>query len=276
MAFADDAEQRRVVTAYLSQGLARGERVLYFADRQDPATVLDWLRSAGARPEAAQASGQLRVLTAGAGYFPSGRFEGEPMVVTLRREVQESLQAGYTGFRVSGEMSWSLRGVPGTEQLSWYEREVTELFAGQPASALCQYDARLFDPEQLDTFERCHRGTVEADPLYEDALLRIVPSFLEGRRTVRVVGTVDYRTTGALAEALDTVLGWTGDVRVDMGALEFIDLAGLRALADSAGRFEPGRHLRVEGLAPLMCQVISVAGFDQQPGLVVIPAGGPA
>ena len=45
--FADDAEKRRVATRYMADGLALGERVLYFADQSRPETVREWLRSAG-------------------------------------------------------------------------------------------------------------------------------------------------------------------------------------------------------------------------------------
>jgi anti-anti-sigma factor len=273
LAFADDGEQRRVVTAYLSEGLALGERVRYFAERQDPATVLGWLRSVGADADAAVSRGQLQVATADDGYLASGRFDAETMVATLQQEVADSLKAGYTGLRVSGEMSWGLRDVPGADQLAEYEAKVNELFAGQPASAVCQYDARLFSPDQLRAFDRYHPGTVQAEALHSSALLRILPSFTEGQRTLRVVGSVDYRTTTALAEALETTLHWPGDVRVDMSGLEFIDLAGLRVLAHTAEKFTPGRRLRVVELTPMLCQVISVTGFDQQDALVVTPRG---
>lgn len=276
LAFADDSEQRRVVTAYVSDGLKRGERVMYFTDRQKPAVVLDWLRSTRMDPDAALSSGQLQVVTASDGYLVSGRFDATAMAATLRQEMASAAASGYKGFRVSGEMSWALREIAGADELAAYESMVSSVFEGQPASAVCQYDARLFHPTQLQTYDHCHPGTVELSPLYEDKLLRIVPTFEEGERTMRVIGTVDYRTTDALTAVLDATLDWAGDVRVDMSALEFIDLAGLRALAQTAERYEPGRHMRVVELAPLLCQVIAVAGFDQQDALVVTSPGASA
>ncbi|MFD3546760.1 MEDS domain-containing protein [Streptomyces sp. NPDC058655] len=276
LAYADDAEQRRVVTAYVSAGLERGERVLYLADQDAPGRVLDWLASAGWDPRRALASGGLVVTTAEEGYLADGSFDAEAMVATLRREVEDSLAAGYRGFRVSGEMGWALRGVPGTEQLERYETRVTEVFAGQAASAICQYDARRFGPDALDAFDRCHPGAVEPAELYGSAGLRLLPSFRAGRRALRVVGTVDYRATEALAGALETALQWPGDVWVDMSELEFIDLAGVRALARAAGRMPAGRRLHVVDLAPLMCQVISMVGWDETPSLVVSARGATA
>ncbi|MER5873587.1 MEDS domain-containing protein [Streptomyces sp. NPDC002044] len=269
LAFADDAEQRRVVTAYLSAGLELGERVLYFADRRDPREVLSWLGSAGTDPRRALASGQLDVTTAGKSYLAAGSFDAEAMASSLGQEVRDSLTAGYRGFRVSGEMGWALRDVPGTDQLERYERRVTEVFAGQPASAICQYDARRFGPRALDAFDRCHPGAVEPDALYAAPGLRLVPGFRAGQRSLRVVGTVDYRATDAFAAALETTLDWPGDVWVDMSALEFIDLAGVRALAHAAGRLPADRRLHVVDLAPLLCQVVGMVGWDETPSLIV-------
>lgn len=269
LAFDDDAEQRRVVSAYLAAGLRRGERVMYFADRSTPREVLGWLSASGTDPELALGKGQLVVTTADATYLASGSFDPGAMVASLRKEVADSLGAGYTGFRVSGEMGWALRDVPGAERLREYETEVNEVFAGQRASAVCQYDARRFDTGELDAFDRCHPGAVAGEPLYSDSTLRLVPAFHRGQRVLRVAGSVDHRTTGVFATALQAVLHGPGDVLVDMAELEFIDLAGVRVLAHAAAGLDRGRRLLVRELAPLLCQVVRMVGFDETPALVV-------
>ncbi|MEW2265398.1 MEDS domain-containing protein [Streptomyces sp. NPDC047853] len=271
LAFADDDEQRRVVTAYLSAGIERGERVMYFADQCAPADVVGWLSGAGIDPGPALEKGQLVVTTADETYLASGSFDADDMVTVLEREVRDSLAGGYTGFRVSGEMGWALRAVPGADRLGEYETKVNSVFVGQKASAICQYDARRFTSAQLDGFDRCHPGAVEAQPLHDDGTLRLVPTFHDGHRALRVAGSIDHRTTHALAAALDTAVSWPGDLRVDMTELEFIDLAGVRALSRRAAGLEPGRRLHVVELAPLLCQVITMVGFDETPALVVTP-----
>lgn len=267
--FADDAEQQRVATSYVLGGLRRAERVLYFAEQNSPTQILRWLGAAGLDPIPALDSGQLVVTTADAGYLAGGAFDAEAMVATVRKEAVDSLAAGFTGLRVGGEMCWALRGVPGAEQLGEYETKVTEVLAGHRASAVCQYDARRFDAAGLRVFDRCHSGPVELEPLYQDGLLKLVPSFRDGQRALRIVGKVDYRTTEALAQALETVIGWPADVCVDMSGLEFIDVAGLRALATAAQRLPEGRRMHVVELAPLLCEVIRLAGFDDTPSLTV-------
>ncbi|MEU0055976.1 MEDS domain-containing protein [Streptomyces sp. NPDC006334] len=270
LAFADDGEQRRVVTAFLSEGLRRGERVMYFADRTRPEDVLGWLSASGTDPRPALDAGRLVVTTADDSYLAAGPFDPDGMVAALRKEVADSLAAGCTGFRVSGEMGWALRDVPGADRLHEYETKVNQVFSGHRASAVCQYDARRFPADRLDAFQGCHGAVVECEPLHSDSTLRLIPTFQQGRRALRVVGSVDHRTTHNLAAALDATLAWPGDVRVDMRELEFIDLAGVRVLARAAARLEDGRRLNVVELAPLLCQVINMVGFEEAtPALVV-------
>ncbi|MFJ9078792.1 MEDS domain-containing protein [Streptomyces sp. NPDC102278] len=269
LAFADDAEQRRVVSAFVSAGLERRERVLYFADQNAPREVLGWLRSAGIDPDPFLISGQLLVTAAADSYLATGSFSADTMVASLRQELADSLRAGYSGFRVSGEMGWALRKVPGAEQLAEYETKANEVFSGHQASAVCQYDARLFAPAELDAFDQCHPGAVELAEFHAGAGLRLVPAFRSGQRALRVVGTVDYQATEVLEDALEIALGWPGDVWVDMSELAFIDLAGVRALIHAANRLPAGRRLHVVDLAPLLSQVISMVGWDEAPSLVV-------
>ncbi|MFE0737306.1 MEDS domain-containing protein [Streptomyces sp. NPDC058855] len=273
LAFADDTEQQRVITAYLRTGLRRGERVMYFADQCAPGRILDWLRAAGVDPGPATDSGQLTVTTAEKGYLATGSFDADAMVGTLHGEIARSIASGFTGFRVSGEMSWALRGVPGAERLNEYETKVSEVFAGQPASAICQYDARRFYPAALHFFDHCHPATVRPEPLHTSTSLQIVPSFHGGRRALRVVGVVGHQSAGALASALETALGWPGDITVDMGGMEFLDLAGVRALVRVAEQLPRTRQLHIVDLDPMLSHVFQVVGWDQIPSLAVSARG---
>jgi anti-anti-sigma regulatory factor len=273
LSFADDAEQRRVVSEYVSGGVASGRRVLYFADRQPPSAVHGWLRAVGVDTASAVARGQLSVETADDSYLAAGRFDGAAMVDTLRREARASVAAGFAGLLVCGEMSWALRGVPGAEQLEEYERAVDSVFREEGASAICQYDARLFTPDRLAALDQCHRLSVEQPPLHSSALLKLVPTTRFGKHGLRVVGTVDNRTIRHFTAALGTARGWPGDIVVDMSALTFIDVSGLRALADTASRLAVGRQLRIERLAPALCEVVRLVGWDRTPGLTLAPDG---
>jgi PAS domain S-box-containing protein len=51
--------------------------------------------------------------------------------------------------RVTGEMSWALQGLPGSERLIEYEAKLNGFFPGSKSLAICQYDRQRFAPELL-------------------------------------------------------------------------------------------------------------------------------
>jgi hypothetical protein len=48
------------------------------------------------------------------------------MYKTLAESGLAAAKAGYSGFRISGEMSWALSDLPGTERLIEYEANVNK------------------------------------------------------------------------------------------------------------------------------------------------------
>ncbi|MDX6742777.1 MEDS domain-containing protein [Actinocorallia sp. A-T 12471] len=273
LAFADESERRDVLTSYLSTGLERGERLLYYAERSAPETVTGWLRDAGVDPAPVVADGRLKIVPVAASLLAAGRFDPDATVATIEREVADSLAAGHAGLRLTGEMDWALRDVPGADGLPDFEERVGALVAGRRATALCQYDVRRFDADRLTVADRVHPAAATVPALHEDAVLQLHPVLRDGRRELRVAGTVDYRNVVVLADALYKAAGWPGDVRLDMSALEFIDLAGVRAIAQFASWLEPGRKLRVNDLAPRLCHMVRLVGWDEEPSIVVRPSG---
>ena len=73
--FDNDDEQREVVAAFMVDGLARGERVLYFADRTSPEMIGSWLADRGIDAARAVADGRLEIRPVGGSYTFGGRFE---------------------------------------------------------------------------------------------------------------------------------------------------------------------------------------------------------
>lgn len=82
-----------------------------------------------------------------------------------------SIGEGYGGACASGEMSWALRGVPGSERLTEYEALINTIVREYPTTAVCQYDARRFDGATLFDVLAVHpmmiiRGQVVRNPCY--------------------------------------------------------------------------------------------------------------
>lgn len=88
-----------------------------------------------------------------------------------------------------------------------------------------------------------------------------------------VEGDVDFRSletfTQAIAAAIETD---ARDVHVDLSGLNFIEVSGMRVLADAARRLsQQDRRLVLHGLAPHLRPVLQVVGWYDSSGVVLEP-----
>ncbi|MEW6544745.1 MAG: MEDS domain-containing protein [Nitrospirota bacterium] len=147
-----EEEHRTLLTPFLRQGLERGEKVLYIVDARTADAILAYLRNDGLEVEPFLSRGQLQILTVQEAYLREGAFDPDRMIALLRAATEQAvIKEGYPALRVTGEMTWALRGLPGSERLIEYEAKLNRFFPGSRCLALCQYDRRRFTPEvQLD------------------------------------------------------------------------------------------------------------------------------
>lgn len=172
MCFVYDSEddRRRVMAPYLAAGLEAGERVAYLSHFA-PEEVLEWLGEAGVVAATTESRGAVHVLPAEPTYCPDGSFEPERMLDALREFRAQADEAGYAGFRASGEMGWALQGIPGSERLLEYEAKLNYVFPECGITGICQYDANRWDGATLLHVLRVHpymvvRGQVLENPYY--------------------------------------------------------------------------------------------------------------
>ncbi len=163
-----DDEHRIILTEYLKQGLATGERIVYIVAAGNVHKIRRYLHDEGLDVHATEDSGQLVFLTGDESYMREGVFDPQAMVALLRGETQRALDDGFTGLRVTGEMTWALRGLPGSERLIEYEKLLNAFFPGSAATGLCQYDARRFPLDILLAVLRTHPIAVVGTRLYDN------------------------------------------------------------------------------------------------------------
>jgi anti-anti-sigma factor len=82
-------------------------------------------------------------------------------------------------------------------------------------------------------------------------------------------GEVDQSNIAILAAALDAVAGGGEDLHLDLTRLEFIDVAGLRLLTETAKRMPSGQYLILDGAAPYLRRILALVGWDQTRGLKI-------
>ncbi|RQV99013.1 hypothetical protein EH221_00980, partial [bacterium] len=61
-----------------------------------------------------------------------GKFIVDEMLGRLKAFYEEAIEKGYSHTRVSGEMSWALRGIPGSDRLMEYEAWVNVVLQTHP------------------------------------------------------------------------------------------------------------------------------------------------
>ncbi len=160
-----EEEHRRLLTPYLQQGLDNDQKVIYITDARTGQQVLDYL---GGEVEELTGSGRLQLAAASDSYLRDGVFDPDRMIELLDREASRALKDGYTALRVTGEMSWALRGDPGSERLIEYETKLNDFLPGKPITALCQYDRRRFGADVLRDVLRTHPIVVVGLEVYEN------------------------------------------------------------------------------------------------------------
>ncbi|TAL17979.1 hypothetical protein EPN96_03385 [bacterium] len=152
----DESERRRVVGKFLEAGLLSGEKVDYFYDARSCEEVKAWLGDIGVKVHGESERQQIRVSAAKEIYCPEGIFSPEKMISLLKAHYTKTLAEGYPGARLTGEMEWALKGIPGSEQLVRYEDMVNDALKTHPITGMCQYDAKRFDGETLFKILKVH------------------------------------------------------------------------------------------------------------------------
>ena len=169
--YSDDEERRSTMSRFLDAGLHSGEKVGYFVDSATPDDVRGWLAEKGVDiPDDAEGD-QFSVTSAEETYCPGGQFVPDTMLDRLRMYYDQAIEQGYPGGRVTGEMAWALKGIPGSDRLIEYEARVNLVVLTHPVTAICQYDANLFDGATILDVLRVHpmmvvRGQVVRNPYY--------------------------------------------------------------------------------------------------------------
>jgi len=153
---------------FLRQGLERGEKVLYFVDAASAEAGLGRLRDIPLDAEPYLAREQLTFRTCQDAYVQEGVFDPDEMIVLLRAETGRALDEGYSALRVIGEMTWAVRGLPGSERLIEYEAKLNGFFPGSDCLAVCQYERRAFTPALLLDALRTHPFIAVATEVYDN------------------------------------------------------------------------------------------------------------
>lgn len=249
----DDEAFDAAVQAFLAGGLARGERLLCVGER----AIATLAGDTGELGDVAGlvAAGVLTTLTVAEAYAAVGPLAVDRQHAFYVAATEQALADGYSGLRVVAELTEIAADPAHLEELVRWEHAADELMAsGIGMSAMCAYRADL--PTAALT------SLVTVHPLGH-APERLGPYrlFFDEDRLV-LSGSVDTLTADQLAGVLAATP--TGPRAVlDLGGLEFVDVAGSRALAGWAAALRArGVTIEIRSASPLLQRMWRILGFS--------------
>lgn len=169
--YSDEEERKKIISKYLEGGNSAGEKVAYFADELSPEEIKKWLSEMGIKMPPEDKKDSFSVTSTADTYHPDGTFNPDEMLDNLKAFYTAAKDEGYPASRVTGEMSWALKGIPGSERLMEYEARVNDLLVEYPVTSICQYDANKFDGATILQCLKVHphmivHGQIVRNPYY--------------------------------------------------------------------------------------------------------------
>jgi excisionase family DNA binding protein len=143
--FRDQEEQWKLLRSYIVDTLNADCPVIYLQHSTSSEQLMQRIHEEGFPLDKLIARGLLRVLPPAQTYLLLGRFEAQRMLDFIETAILAALEAGHKQVLLTGEMTWSLQGSPGAEQMAIYEERLNPLVDRYPTvTIVCQYDLKRF------------------------------------------------------------------------------------------------------------------------------------
>jgi anti-anti-sigma regulatory factor len=228
--FESDDDQANLLARFARDAVGRRDRIFYLADRSDESKVADILTDAGLDGQTMLDTGALQVLRSSEMGLEDG-FDRDRQLIVWRQLTGLARNDGFRGLAVAAEMSWALTWDVDADALIVYEATSDPVFTSGEFSAVCQYDARLFDEEMLERAGHAHRYTMSLGET--DYAIDYNRLLIYAGDHSELAGEVDLANVHFLEEMLAQLLA-EGDAELDCGGLRFVDARGCRVLRDAA------------------------------------------
>ena len=148
--FRNTEEQWQLLRPYLVDHLNANAPVIYLQHSTSSEQLMQRLHAEGLPLDKLIARGLLRVLPPAQTYLLPGRFDAQRMLDFLETAILAALEAGHKRILMTGEMTWSLQGTPGAEEMAQYEERLNPLVDHYPAvTIVCQYDLKRFNGDVI-------------------------------------------------------------------------------------------------------------------------------
>jgi|GEM_PF-295679 len=152
-------EWENAVIPFIAIGLKKKEKCVYIIDTHTATEICKHLEREGVDTKKAEASGHFTILKGTQAYIKEGSFDPDRTIKLLISETEKAISEGYQALRVTGEMTWMLKGLPGSEKILEYEAKLNrDFFPKYPCLTMCQYERWKFESEII-------KGVLMTNPL---------------------------------------------------------------------------------------------------------------
>jgi PAS domain S-box-containing protein len=145
----NEQEYQAVLVPFVRAGLEQRQRVLYIHDMRSPENVSATLRAAGVDIDHAEFREQVVFVPAKQMYARGAGYSWDRVLDQLHAMTAMALADGWSGLRVTSEMTWVLRKTQGTERLLAQEGRMGRFFRESAALGMSQFDRGKFPAEAL-------------------------------------------------------------------------------------------------------------------------------
>ncbi len=185
-------------------------------------------------------------------FLDGGPLDPDVMFAMFDEQSACARDEGYRGLRLVADMDWLLAGRPTTEVVVDFELLLDRHAKRLGATIVCAYREASFDTEVL-------AGALCVHPI--DMGYKPQPQFrlVAGPSdTWRLIGDIDIAVVANFKTAVSTAVQ-AGPCILDASALKFIDVAGIRALAEASRSHDV--TIQVVGAPPIVRRGWEMAGF---------------
>lgn len=233
---------------FFREGAVAGQRLLYVADKAET-ELADDLAPLSSR-DAMLGSGQLKLLPLAKLYGSVDDFTADEQIAMFKELTATAVRAGFGCLRVAAEATSLFVGVDAehaARRFVGYEVGIDRVMATEPMLSMCGYDRRLVSAAAASALCLVH-------PLRHGARIGSACGvFAEEDGSWSVTGEIDLVSRDSFETALSVLSELPGDrdITLRLEGLTFIDVAGVRALAELSARLAPRRLILHDPPTPL-------------------------
>ncbi|MCX8033957.1 MAG: MEDS domain-containing protein [Thermodesulfovibrio sp.] len=152
--YESDEDWKTNLVPLIKMAIQSGDKVIYIYDEHNPENIKSLLKD-GYTDEIVD--NKLIFINAEEIYTGSKIFDPDTMIKTLIYETDRAISEGYPSLFITGEMTWALKGIEGSERLIEYERRLNEEFFGKfRCTGICQYNWKKFSAEFILDLIKTH------------------------------------------------------------------------------------------------------------------------